>query len=249
MRRDTGYIHEVFGSFQGEGPHAGERHIFVRFCGCNLSCAYCDTPASKDRSAVAYIEGGPGLEVSAYNNPMAWETVLEAVLNQERQAGFNQAVCVTGGEPLVQAGFLRAVLEGLGGRMPVMLETNGILCEELPEVLGLVDIISMDVKLPSVSRQGPLWQVHEKFMKLCAGKELIIKAVVSEDTSAAEVEKASGLAADNAPEAVFVLQPMTNCDGKVEISDKKMLSLYAAARGRTKNVRVIPQLHKILGVK
>ena len=40
---DIAKIKEVFTSIQGEGPFVGYKQLFVRFCGCNLSCKYCDT--------------------------------------------------------------------------------------------------------------------------------------------------------------------------------------------------------------
>ncbi len=39
-------ISEIFSSIQGEGLYLGKRHIFVRFFGCNMRCAYCDTMPS-----------------------------------------------------------------------------------------------------------------------------------------------------------------------------------------------------------
>lgn len=36
-------INEIFHSLQGEGFHTGTPAVFVRFSGCNLKCAFCDT--------------------------------------------------------------------------------------------------------------------------------------------------------------------------------------------------------------
>ena len=36
-------INEIFYSLQGEGYHTGTPAVFVRFSGCNLHCAFCDT--------------------------------------------------------------------------------------------------------------------------------------------------------------------------------------------------------------
>lgn len=36
-------INEIFCSLQGEGFHTGTPAVFVRFSGCNLHCAFCDT--------------------------------------------------------------------------------------------------------------------------------------------------------------------------------------------------------------
>ena len=37
-------LNEIFYSLQGEGYHTGTPAVFVRFSGCNLRCAFCDTP-------------------------------------------------------------------------------------------------------------------------------------------------------------------------------------------------------------
>jgi len=36
-------VSEIFYSVQGEGTTIGAPAIFIRFCGCNLSCPFCDT--------------------------------------------------------------------------------------------------------------------------------------------------------------------------------------------------------------
>jgi len=41
--KHTYRINEIFHSLQGEGYNTGTAAVFVRFAGCNLRCAFCDT--------------------------------------------------------------------------------------------------------------------------------------------------------------------------------------------------------------
>ena len=36
-------VNEIFDSIDGEGKKAGQLATFIRLCGCNLRCSYCDT--------------------------------------------------------------------------------------------------------------------------------------------------------------------------------------------------------------
>ena len=50
-------IREIFESIQGEGPYIGYKQLFVRFCGCNLHCGYCDTEFDiKNSKEYVYLE-------------------------------------------------------------------------------------------------------------------------------------------------------------------------------------------------
>jgi 7-carboxy-7-deazaguanine synthase len=246
--KPVGCVSEIFGSFQGEGPFMGERHIFVRLSGCSLGCKYCDTSYSLGEADLAYIEEGAGKPPSPLKNPLSTRTVIEAVLAQEIFPGFNSKLSITGGEPLEQPEFLRALLEELEGRFEVLLETNGVLAGALREVIDFIDIISMDFKMPSAAGKGVLWDRHRAFLDAARGKELIAKAVVSSGTPAGEVETAARILAEYTQDALLVIQPMVSAT-KSGPSSELLFEFYCAARRVLKNVRVIPQVHKILGVK
>jgi organic radical activating enzyme len=135
-------ITEIFSSIQGEGPRMGERHIFIRFEACHLACVYCDESAKKGRV-------------------MTLSEILLKVKKLERTQGPHACVSLTGGEPLLDADFLKTLCRKLQrkGRL-ILLETNGILCSSLSKVLPVCDIIAMDLKLPSVTRQPEFLKEH-----------------------------------------------------------------------------------------
>ena len=83
-------ILNIFSSRQGEGICVGDPHVFIRFGGCNLVCDYCDTPES--------IPMKSGLLYTV-------EAVVDRVTALEPLAE-RPVVSLTGGEPLVQIGFL-----------------------------------------------------------------------------------------------------------------------------------------------
>ena len=94
-------INEIFYSLQGEGFHAGTPAVFVRFSGCNLRCAFCDTQHQKGVSmSLQDIVG----EINKYPNA--------------------RMIVLTGGEPslFINEGFINELKKT--GKV-VAIETNG----------------------------------------------------------------------------------------------------------------------------
>ena len=117
-------VSEIFHSLQGESTRVGVPTVFIRLTGCPLRCTWCDT-------AYAFAGG---------------ETLALAAL-LERVAAFDcKTVCVTGGEPLAQAGCLSLLTALCEAGYSVSLETSGALDISAvdPRVARIVDIKAPD---------------------------------------------------------------------------------------------------------
>jgi organic radical activating enzyme len=245
--KPKGYLSEIFVSFQGEGSHVGRRHLFVRFAGCNLRCRYCDTPDSLERTpGYTLWDDGQG---TSRENPVTPDELAVVIGDYLARKGPIDAIALTGGEPLLQSEFIAAALGAQSLGAPVLLETNGVLPRRLAEVLPFVDIISMDIKLPSNTGESQFWEAHRQFLEIGRSREIYVKVVVDDGTSADEVESAFKLVARHAPEAPAFLQPMTAADGGTGISATRLEQLYGVARRRHVGVRVLPQAHKLIGIQ
>ena len=130
--------------------------------------------------------------------------------------------------------------------MPFFLETNGTLARQLETILADIDIISMDIKLPSILEK-PVWEEHRQFLTLARQKDLYVKIVIAAETGEEEFRHAIALLHDTAPEALLILQPVTPYGGVQACPPSRVLAMQAAALKQLKDVRVIPQTHKMIG--
>jgi len=241
-----GYVSEIFASFQGEGARVGERHLFVRLAGCNIRCRYCDTPDSLERTARCRIDTGETVEWR--DNPLTSADLRSLIEARIAAEPYLDAVAITGGEPLVQAGFLVQVLGDQPLGVPVLLETNGVLPRRLAQVVDRIDVVSMDIKPPSNTGEEPFWKEHAEFLKLAASRSLYVKILVDRGTEAAEVSRAAQLVAENAPAADVFLQPVTRPDGSVDIDAAALARFHGVARAQHVRIRIVPQTHKMMRV-
>ncbi len=217
-------IKEIFKSVQGEGPYIGYNQLFIRFSKCNLKCKYCDTDFKSNLIEYSTVE-------------------LADIVNKSENI---HSVSLTGGEPLLDVDFLQEFLPLTNKK--IYLETNGTLYQNLEKIINYIDIISMDIKLNSSSKNGDLFDVHKKFIETAknAKKEIFIKVVFDEKVTDEEIKKTVNCAEKF--DIQIILQPKT--DGECLKLKKDLIEkVYNKFLLEYKNVRLIPQTHKFLNIK
>ena len=220
-------IVEIFTSIQGEGPYIGVKQLFIRFCGCNLECNYCDTNGILNES---YLEFTPK-ELINHIQDFNLKTI--------------HSISLTGGEPLIWADFLKEFLPLVESK--IYLETNSTLNNNLEKIIDLIDIISADIKLPSASGIEGSFAIHDEFFKTAKKytKEIFAKVVFDENILDNEITHCLKLVEKYS--LPLILQPKT-LDGKIPFESEKILEVFNKFLDAYPNTRVIPQVHKFLGV-
>ena len=149
---------ETFISINGEGQHAGELALFIRFAGCNLNCNYCDTRWA-NQPDVVYQE--------------MTETEIKALVTD---SGVRN-VTLTGGEPLLQPGMYQ-LLE-IVGSLPdirIEIETNGSV--DIGPYMTLIrrPAFTLDYKLPGSGMEAGMNTENYRYLT----KEDTVKFVISD---------------------------------------------------------------------
>jgi 7-carboxy-7-deazaguanine synthase len=200
-------IAEIFRSLQGEGKNQGKSCLFIRLAGCNLNCAWCDTKYSR--------EGG---------TTMSLDSVLEQVWRVNPPY-----VCITGGEPLVQADALVPLLASLHTRgTEIDIETNGTIDFSRFQPYASV---CMDVKCPSSG------EVSDLSLLAKIRPEDSVKFVVKDET---DCRYAQEVMTEHTIAGEVFFSPVSG-------SDFKPIIKFVLASNLP--VRFQLQLHKILGVQ
>jgi len=210
-----------FYSICGEGTEIGKPAVFIRTFGCNKvpKCSYCDTSYS--------YEGKP---ITLTLSKLIKELDIISAKTQCR------TLFLTGGEPTLQEEALIILLRYMHGAYTI-LQTNGTRFS--PVLFGLVDELSVDVKGPSSGLQSNL-STESKIDRMFSHKKRQFKFVVSntEDLAFAKwaMRQLTG---------TIILQPEANTLG-IHALAQWVLADPDIARH---DIRVLPQLHRILGVK
>ncbi len=135
-------ISELFYSLQGEGELTGVPSVFVRSSGCNLRCAWCDTPY-------------------ASWNPEGTNQTVDQIVARVQEHRAARHVVLTGGEPMIAKDLreLASRLKALGYHLTIetaaTLPPDGIAC----------DLASLSPKLlnsaPDGAEHGAWRKKHE----------------------------------------------------------------------------------------
>ncbi|MBA2748351.1 MAG: 7-carboxy-7-deazaguanine synthase QueE [Tatlockia sp.] len=253
MSNKTARLIEVFSAIQGEGLNVGTRQIFIRFAICDLRCDYCDSAHTWVAPSEYRVEAHPGLrDFEVYSNPVELTTLLKFI---ERQniPHLHDSISLTGGEPLLHAPFLVEFLPEVRSltNLPIYLETGGHRPEQLLTILPYLDSVGMDLKLPSVSGESH-WQAHARFLHSCydSATEVFVKIIISSQTDIRDLERAANLVAAVSSKILIYLQPVSPLEvNKKPIfapTPEQVLTWQALMKKFIKQVRVVPQTHKML---
>lgn len=251
----TARLIEVFSAIQGEGLNVGTRQIFIRFAICDLRCYFCDSAHTWLAPEKCSVELTPGQrDFETHSNPVPSQLLLEWI-ERQNQPGLHDSISLTGGEPLLHTPFLVKFLPALrhSTGLPIYLETGGHRPEQLAPILPFLDSVGMDMKLPSVSGEQR-WEAHREFLQLCHKSQVdsFIKLIISSQTERSELEQAAELVAAVSPAIPVFLQPVTPLQMPhhrpvFAPTPAQVLEWQALMKRSLKQVRVVPQTHKMLG--
>jgi organic radical activating enzyme len=262
-----GHLSELFCSIQGEGIRVGEQQIFVRTAGCVATCSWCDTVYSKVKTPRFVIHSqGRGGRKAWRPNPVALDDVLDDVVEMARVNAPVDTVSITGGEPLEQPEFVRALARALRAKgFCIYLETAGLHAEALASLIDHVDVIAADVKLLSATGVDHR-DAHREFLRVWRGsvfdparadaRRAFVKVIVDLKASVQEIEDAASLVAECSRKVPFVIQPESETllgrhstrEGRAALMDLAGAGARAAGL-HLEMVRIIPQTHKALHIR
>jgi organic radical activating enzyme len=242
MPDPEGHVTEVFRSFQGEGLLAGTPQIFLRFAGCDRSCAFCDTPDARERRGEKtriHLGGG-----KRWLRPNPWRAGDLA----ETVEGFGKLpLWLTGGEPLLQADFLCLFLPLVNEEHPAGLETHSLNPGALRKVAPHLRWISADAKLPSSTGEALDWNAFTASIEAGRGHGLSVKAVLTDTTEEEEVRRLFRCLSDLDGAIPLILQPVTPREGIGGPEFETLQALALEGRNHLSDVRVLPQVHRLAG--
>ena len=231
-------LSEIFTSIEGEGILFGTKTLFVRLAGCPFTCFYCDTPESLP------LDSG-----KEYTIEQACQLIDQSLKDKTYKVNF------TGGDPLIQHEAVAELAKHVQTKnIPTYLESSCFDARKFSHVLPFIDLVKIEFKTPDsefVDAQHYPNLIKNTLQCLESSKKsrktTYIKMVVSSKTEIPPLtdllEKIFGIVS-NLDIAGFIIQPTY---GIAEPSLDHLLKLYDIVFSYYEEVRVVPQLHKLIG--
>jgi organic radical activating enzyme len=158
---------------------------------------------------------------------------------------------LTGGEPLLYTEFILELAQELP--KPLYLETNGMDSRGALRLKHAVDVAACDIKLPEHGA-SPTYDLllREELRTVQAfylsQTEVFVKVVVLKQTSSEMIEFVAQRLAEISTDLLLVLQPVTQTNRAVPPDSVQLFWLMDVAARHLSQVRIIPQVHKLLGL-
>ena len=230
-------IFEIFTSIEGEGILYGTKTLFVRFAGCPYTCFYCDT-----------LDALPLDSGKEYSITEACDLIDNNLQDNTYKVNF------TGGEPLIQYEAVNELAKHAKARgLPTYLESACFDSKKFLYVLPSIDFVKIEFKTidsefidekhyPELVRNT--LECLQAAIK--AKKITYIKIVVSSKTKMGSFKALLGKIFDSISKqniSGFIIQPTSSI---LEPTLDQLLEFYDAVYPYYNEVRVVPQLHKII---
>ncbi|MFQ5940610.1 MAG: 7-carboxy-7-deazaguanine synthase QueE [Nitrososphaerales archaeon] len=231
---------EIFTSVEGEGIYFGTKTLFVRLAGCHLKCFWCDTPYALS------MKDGKEHEVSDVLN-----MIDKNLLPNTYKVNF------TGGEPLLQHMAVLEMARHVKNKgLRTYIESSCFDAERFEELLPYIDICKVEFKLRDSEvvdskHYEKLLENELKCLKEAVEnkKATYIKVVVSSLSDKKEFEELAKMIFDTIKPADiegFIIQPVY---GTSEPQLDQLFQFYDVVYPYYEQVRIVPQLQKVLGVR
>ena len=230
-------IFEIFTSIEGEGILYGTKTLFVRLAGCPYTCFYCDT-----------LDALPLDSGKEYSITEACDLIDSSLQDNTYKVNF------TGGEPLIQYEAVNELAKHVKAcGLPTYLESACFDSKKFLYVLPSIDFIKIEFKTIDsefIDEKHYPDLVRNTLECLQAAveakKTTYIKIVVSSKTELSSFKDLLDqifkiISKQNI--SGFIVQPTTSIS---EPTLEQLLQFYDAVYPYYDEVRVVPQLHKII---
>ena len=233
-------LSEIFTSIEGEGVLFGTKTMFVRMAGCPLKCHWCDT------TYAIPMDSGNDYSIDE----------VEDLISDNLQPN-TYKVNFTGGEPLVQHEAVIKLAQFVKQKgLRTYLESACYDSARFSMVLPHIDICKIEFKLKDSKvvdekYYGNLLRNELECLSLAvsSNKMCYIKVVITNSSNLKEFKELLNEVfrfAKPRDIAGFIIQPSFNVD---EPTLDVLFGFYDAVYPRYDQVRILPQLHKSIGVR